>query len=167
MAKSIWKSGDSRSLRLTDKISFKAYELLNSDGTIIKRSRNDFITSAINSQTIIEQGTLEDKLRLLGITDFMKSLSIETITKLRELDVETTPGDSAINNEGVSRETKAYLNLDIDDKEHNELDYKSSVIEVSKMNEEVATSHDKDDKPTKNAVLEDIIGILSGIPDKN
>lgn len=65
----IWRAGDSRSIKLTKRISDEAYEALNTKDMRVRSNRNKFIAKAINSQTIIEFGTLEEKLRLIGIDD--------------------------------------------------------------------------------------------------
>lgn len=76
----VWKSGDSRSIKLTKGISELAYRALNTKEMTIRSNRNKFIIRAINSQVIIESGTLEEKLRLIGIED----LSILEIDKVKD-----------------------------------------------------------------------------------
>lgn len=76
--KSIWKAGDSRSIRLTDRISYRAYELLNTNEHLIKWNRNRFLTRAINNQAILEEGTKSEKIALIIKYDLMDLLLANT-----------------------------------------------------------------------------------------
>lgn len=97
MKKSYWKSGDSKSIRLTDRITPRTYEALNSKEMMIRHNRNRFITKAINNQVILEYGTIEEKIRLLGIDDLSElliSLRERNYTKTEKEDIRV---DSTVN----------------------------------------------------------------------
>jgi hypothetical protein len=64
--------GVSTSIRFSDRTNEKSYKLLNSPDFI---NFNAFVEHAINSQVIIDQGSTEEKLKLLGLENILELLT--------------------------------------------------------------------------------------------
>lgn len=80
-----WLVGESTSIRLTDVISPNTFSVLNNEEV---SNRNKFIVKGMNSQAIIEYGSLEEKLQLIGISNISELLNIPADKNDRETDQE-------------------------------------------------------------------------------
>lgn len=65
--------GVSTSIRFSDRTNEKSYKVLNSPNF---SKFNAFVEHAINSQVIIDHGTTEEKLKLLGLDNILELLTL-------------------------------------------------------------------------------------------
>lgn len=81
-----WIIGDSTSIRLTDVISPKTFTILNNEEVL---NRNQFIAKGMNSQAIIEYGSTEEKLQLIGLSNLSDLLNLSAVIKDEDTDRES------------------------------------------------------------------------------